>query len=142
MYPEGTRSRSGNMLTPKSGFVKLAIKARVPIVPIAMKGTYEILSPDQKVPRLRKCDVYILDKIYVSPINLEFYDVFFRRSGTDRKYGDLDEAEMQEIAFRIMEKIRIVSGQTWDKSVVWPNLDIPDEIMKRKQSWKNEKTTT
>ncbi|MBI4430773.1 MAG: 1-acyl-sn-glycerol-3-phosphate acyltransferase [Candidatus Omnitrophica bacterium] len=131
VYPEGTRSRTGRMLTPKPGFVKLAIKTGVPIIPIAMKGTFEILPPHKQLPRLKKCDVFIGDKIYISPQNPEFHDIFFRRSGEHRRYEDLDDAELQEIAFRIMEKVRVKAGQEWDESVIRPKLDVPEEVIKK-----------
>jgi len=38
IYPEGTRSRSGRMIEPKTGFVKLALTMNVPIIPLAIKS--------------------------------------------------------------------------------------------------------
>ena len=43
IFPEGTRSSDGKLHPFKSGAMVLAIKAGVPIVPVAIKGTYEIL---------------------------------------------------------------------------------------------------
>lgn len=43
MFPEGTRSRDGRLQEFKSGAMLLAIKARVPVVPVAILGTREIL---------------------------------------------------------------------------------------------------
>lgn len=43
IFPEGTRSPDGNLLPFKSGAMVLAIKAGVPIVPVAIAGTHEIL---------------------------------------------------------------------------------------------------
>lgn len=114
IYPEGTRSRTGKMLAPKLGFVKLAMKTGVPIIPVAMRGTYEIMPPQKHLPRFRKCDIHVGDRIYISPQNEEFRDIFYRKK--HRRYEDLDDEDLQEIAYRIMDKIRIMAGQEWDES--------------------------
>ena len=43
IFPEGTRSRDGKMQDFKAGAMVLAIKSGVDIVPVAIKGTYDIL---------------------------------------------------------------------------------------------------
>ena len=43
IFPEGTRSRDGKLQPFKSGGMVLAIKSGVPIVPVAILGTYKIL---------------------------------------------------------------------------------------------------
>lgn len=45
IYPEGTRSRTGELMPFKRGAFLLAIEAGVPIVPTAMSGSFEILPP-------------------------------------------------------------------------------------------------
>ena len=42
MFPEGTRSKDGNLLPFKDGAFHLAIKAGVPVLPIAIAGTREM----------------------------------------------------------------------------------------------------
>lgn len=39
IFPEGTRSRDGGMLKPQLGTAMLALKADVPIIPVAITGT-------------------------------------------------------------------------------------------------------
>jgi len=46
MFPEGRRSRSGQVGPFKSGTFHLAIRAGVPIVPITLNGTRAVLKPD------------------------------------------------------------------------------------------------
>lgn len=41
--PEGTRSKNGEMGEFKGGSVRIALRAGVPIVPVAINGTYEML---------------------------------------------------------------------------------------------------
>ena len=43
IFPEGTRSRDGKLQKFKSGAMLLAIKSGVPLVPVAITGTYDIL---------------------------------------------------------------------------------------------------
>lgn len=46
IFPEGTRSRSGHLGPFKRGAFQLAIKAQVPIVPIALHGTRDTIPPE------------------------------------------------------------------------------------------------
>jgi 1-acyl-sn-glycerol-3-phosphate acyltransferase len=117
VYPEGTRSRTGKMLIPKTGFVKLAMTANVPIIPVALKGTYEILPPQKRIPRFKRCEVTIGKRFYISPDNSDLKDIFFRRTG-ERKFGKLTDDDLQEIAVRIMDKIRIQADEKWDDTAV------------------------
>jgi 1-acyl-sn-glycerol-3-phosphate acyltransferase len=43
IFPEGTRSKDGKLQKFKSGAMRLAIKSGVPLVPVAITGTYKIL---------------------------------------------------------------------------------------------------
>ncbi len=46
MFPEGHRSRTGEMLPFKSGSFLLAVLSGVPVVPITLNGTRGVLMPD------------------------------------------------------------------------------------------------
>ncbi len=46
LFPEGHRSRTGQLLPFKSGTFYLAIRSGVPIVPITLNGTRDVLKPD------------------------------------------------------------------------------------------------
>jgi 1-acyl-sn-glycerol-3-phosphate acyltransferase len=43
IFPEGTRTRNGELMKFKTGGLKMAIDLGIPIVPVACKGTYEML---------------------------------------------------------------------------------------------------
>ncbi|HJQ98087.1 MAG TPA: lysophospholipid acyltransferase family protein [Candidatus Polarisedimenticolaceae bacterium] len=45
LFPEGTRSRNGKLAPFKKGSFHLALETRVPIVPIAISGTYSVVKP-------------------------------------------------------------------------------------------------
>lgn len=49
--PEGTRSRDGRLLPFDPGFVWLALKAGVPVVPCAIHGAHVLLPPGRRFPR-------------------------------------------------------------------------------------------
>jgi 1-acyl-sn-glycerol-3-phosphate acyltransferase len=53
MFPEGTRSRTGALLPFKPGPFRLAISAKVPVVPIVLDGTLEALPPGLVLPQKR-----------------------------------------------------------------------------------------
>ena len=49
IFPEGTRSKGRGLLPFKSGAVKLATSSLAPIVPIAIKGSYDVFEIDFRV---------------------------------------------------------------------------------------------
>ncbi|MCL1979717.1 MAG: 1-acyl-sn-glycerol-3-phosphate acyltransferase [Proteobacteria bacterium] len=51
IFPEGTRSPDGNLQEFKAGAVMLAIKAKVPIVPLGFCGSYQVLPKGRLLPR-------------------------------------------------------------------------------------------
>lgn len=59
IFPEGTRSRDGRLRPFMKGGFSLAIRAGVPVVPVAIKGTHEIMPPYTKKV-LRKGKVVVI----------------------------------------------------------------------------------
>ena len=59
IFPEGTRSRSGELMPFKQGYLRLANVALAPILPVYLTNTYKILPPNRKLPRLEKSDIII-----------------------------------------------------------------------------------
>jgi len=57
IFPEGTRSKCGQIGEFKAGSFKLATKAKVPIVPITIDGTYKLLEANRG--RIRPADVRV-----------------------------------------------------------------------------------
>jgi 1-acyl-sn-glycerol-3-phosphate acyltransferase len=51
IYPEGTRSTTGHIGPFKAGAGLMAVELSVPVVPINVSGTYEILPKNQAIPR-------------------------------------------------------------------------------------------
>jgi 1-acyl-sn-glycerol-3-phosphate acyltransferase len=52
IYPEGTRTPDGRLYRGKTGVARLALEARVPVVPTAMIGGFEFQPPGRVTPRL------------------------------------------------------------------------------------------
>ena len=59
VFPEGTRSSDGRLHEFKPGSFKIAVRAGVPIVPVTIRGTHEILPKHSLVPRPGKVEVVI-----------------------------------------------------------------------------------
>lgn len=95
VYPEGTRSRDGKMHKAYNGVAKFALNNKVDIVPLAIKGAFEIMSPTDKWPKLnKKCSLYFLE-----PLRYEDFKDF------------AEEKIVQELLMpRIAEKIGGIYG--------------------------------
>ncbi|HLU97521.1 MAG TPA: lysophospholipid acyltransferase family protein [Thermobifida alba] len=52
IYPEGTRSPDGRLYRGRTGVARMALQARVPVIPMAMINADKIMPPGQVVPRL------------------------------------------------------------------------------------------
>lgn len=68
IFPEGTRSHDGKIGPFKRGGIHLAIKSGVPMVPVAVRGTYRLLSRHDKKVRPGKVEVIIGQPIEGNPM--------------------------------------------------------------------------
>jgi 1-acyl-sn-glycerol-3-phosphate acyltransferase len=59
LFPEGTRTRTGEMARFKPGIGRLAAGTAVPVVPVYLRGTFEALPPHRSIPRPEKISVTI-----------------------------------------------------------------------------------
>ncbi len=84
IYPEGTRSPDGRLQTFKKGAVVMAIKAGVPIVPIACSGAH-------KVMRKRSLRIYPGEILveFLEPIDASGYSFEERDALNDRVHDAL-----------------------------------------------------
>lgn len=80
IFPEGTRSKTGEILKAKPGAAMIAIRARSPIIPIAIIGDYKLFS---------KVKIIIDKPIYLS----DYYD---KKVSTD-EYRELSQEILNTI---------------------------------------------
>jgi 1-acyl-sn-glycerol-3-phosphate acyltransferase len=66
VFPEGTRSRDGNLLPFKKGAFRIAIDTGLPLLPVIIEGTDRISRPGSKVYRPGTVHIRILEPIETS----------------------------------------------------------------------------
>lgn len=99
LYPEGTRSRTGELLPGKYGVAKIFLKTKVPVLPVAIKGTFELLPPNKAIPKLKR-----IVKINIGKL-LEFKEELKKAENIPEgspEYKDL----LKEITEKIMAEIK------------------------------------
>jgi 1-acyl-sn-glycerol-3-phosphate acyltransferase len=123
IYPEGTRSPNGIMYRGKTGVARMALEAKVPVIPVAMINTYEIQPPGQLLPRLHRVGVRI-----GAPLDFSRYegledDRFVLRSVTDEIMYSLMELSGQEYVdmYATRAKELIAEGSPADASAARPS---------------------
>jgi 1-acyl-sn-glycerol-3-phosphate acyltransferase len=57
VFPEGTRSRSGEVAAFKPGIGLMAVRTGRPVVPVRMIGLHDVLPPGGRLPRRRQVEV-------------------------------------------------------------------------------------
>ena len=89
IFPEGTRSRDGKLLPPELGIALLALRAKVPVVPMALIGTNRVMPFDSFLIRPAKIKVRVGKPLYF-----------------EAKPGNLtDRARLQAVAETIISAI-------------------------------------
>lgn len=96
IYPEGTRSPDGKLYRGRTGMARMAIEAGVPVVPVAMIGTYEIQPTGQVFPKLGKITIAFGEPIDLSEFNDRVKDPAALREATNRVMMALQQLSGQE----------------------------------------------
>ncbi len=89
MFPEGTRSATGELQPAKPGIGMIAHHARVPVIPAYISGSHEVLPKNAKGLRLKKCTVR-----FGPPVNLQ---KFFQMHKTRDLYLNMSQEIMAAI---------------------------------------------
>ncbi|MDX1657554.1 MAG: lysophospholipid acyltransferase family protein [Nitriliruptorales bacterium] len=106
IYPEGTRSPDGRLYRGKTGPVRMALEAGVPIIPCGVIGTDEAMPTGARVPKRHPVTVR-----YGKPLDLSRYvdrkeDPFALRSATDELMYEIMMLTGQEYVDEYASKVK------------------------------------
>lgn len=71
IFPEGTRSKCSKLGEFKAGSFKLATKSKVPLVPVSINGSYQIMEGNHYKIKAASVDVYIHEPIDTAALSKE-----------------------------------------------------------------------
>jgi len=91
IYPEGGRSPNGKIQKGKTGVIRLALAAKVPILPVGIQGTFDLMPDEKSMPKIRKTVLVNIGK----PIYL---NKCYGKKITKKILRDLTNMVMGEIA--------------------------------------------
>lgn len=94
---EGDRSSDGKLKKGKTGVAKLALEAKVPILPIGLVGTYDIAPGKKLIPKLRRAKMHIGKPIYLNK--------YYKR--------DINEKLLRKLTNDVMHVISKLSGKPY-----------------------------
>lgn len=105
IFPEGTRSPDKErMLKAFTGVAQFALRHRVPIIPVGINGTYEVMAKNDKRPTIRR----------VVNINIG------RALHFNEHYGKHSDSEIcTRVTEMVMKDIELLSGK------VYPHYESP-----------------
>jgi 1-acyl-sn-glycerol-3-phosphate acyltransferase len=93
IYPEGTRTRTGEVGAGKWGVAKFFLETGVPILPMGIKGAFELFPPGEK-PKIKKNIRLNIGK-----------PLFFKEEFEVTRGMDRDSREYGDICIKITEKV-------------------------------------
>ena len=97
IFPEGRRS-DGKLLKGHTGIARLALSAKIPVLPCGITGANKVLPKGKFFPRLVRCEVKIGKLIY-------FNKYYNKKSG---------KKTLEEITRSIMKEIGNLTGQKYN----------------------------
>ncbi len=97
IYPEGTRSPDGRLYKGKTGVARIALEARVPVIPVAMVGTEKVNPIGSRMWWPRRLEIH-----FGEPLDFSRYD------GMDR-----DRYVLRAVTDEVMTDVMRLSGQEY-----------------------------
>ncbi len=96
IFPEGTRSFDGKLQRAKTGIAKVALTAKVPVLPIGIVGSDKILPKGSFLPRIRRCEVNVGKPLY--------FEKYYGKSQSNDLLENITRDIMKEIAMLSNQK--------------------------------------
>jgi 1-acyl-sn-glycerol-3-phosphate acyltransferase len=97
IYPEGTRSPDGRLYRGRTGVARMALEAKVPVIPVAMIDTDRIQPPGKIIPKVMRVGIR-----FGRPLD------FSRYEGLER-----DRFVLRSMTDEIMYELMMLSGQEY-----------------------------
>ncbi|HNY97496.1 MAG TPA: lysophospholipid acyltransferase family protein [Candidatus Pacearchaeota archaeon] len=97
VFPEGTRSRTGQMGKGKKGVAWLMMSSRIPVLPVAISGAFELMPPGGKIQIKKNIRINIGKTLY-------FPDLVEKASKAE-VFSEEYLGTLQEITDKIMAEI-------------------------------------
>jgi len=98
IHPEGTRTLTGKLQKAKTGVARLALLAKVPVIPIGLTGTFEILPKGKYLPKLKRAAMSIGKPMYFT----QYYN------------KKINKKMLRNITMRIMKEIAKLCSQRYN----------------------------
>ena len=112
IYPEGTRSPDGYLHRGRTGVARLALTARVPVIPCGLVGTDHVMPKSAKLPRLRGRPMVRVR--FGEPLD------FSRYGGRET-----DRFVLRSVTDEIMYEIMSLSGQEYQDEYASKKATVP-----------------
>ncbi|CAB4553259.1 MAG: 1-acyl-sn-glycerol-3-phosphate acyltransferase [Actinobacteria bacterium] len=97
IYPEGTRSPDGKLYRGRTGIARMALEAKVPVIPVAMIDTEKVQPIGTRFPRIRRVGI-----VYGKPLDFSRFDGM-----------EGDRIVLRAVTDEIMYELMRISGQEY-----------------------------
>ena len=115
IWPEGHRSRNGAVGRFKNGAFSLAVETGVPVIPVCILGSADVLAPGERFLNPARVRLIVLDPVYPEPGKKEPEDIKELRN---RVRAQIEETLSENGHFRFIGRSRrsLHAGE-WTKSL-------------------------
>lgn len=96
IYPEGTRSPDGKLYRGRTGIARMALEAKVPVIPVAMIDTEKVQPIGKRLPRIRRVGIVVGEPLEFSRFDGMEGDRIVLRAVTDEIMYELAKLSGQE----------------------------------------------